>query len=76
MNDVALQRKIAGIENELNFIREYYKKGLLDLRGEIDHLKLQIAALRAFLENAFPDFGERFPEIYEKTMLEVNPEVE
>jgi predicted translin family RNA/ssDNA-binding protein len=73
---MALQRKIAGIENELNFISEYYKKGLLDLRGEIDRLKLDIAALRAFLENALPDFGERFPEIYEKTMLEVNPEVE
>jgi hypothetical protein len=40
----------------------------------MDRLKLEIAALRAFLEHAFPDFEKQFSEYFQQTVRQVNPE--
>jgi len=76
MNEVALQREIDRLNNELRLLGDYHKKQLLDLRGEVDRLKLEIASLRMFFEEALPGFADRFPEIYRKTIQEMNPELD
>lgn len=76
MNEVVLQKEIDRLRNELTALSDYHKKRLFDMRGEVDRLKLEMAALRIFLEEAFPDFTERFPRLYRKTMEEMNPELD
>lgn len=76
MSEVSLQRQIDWLEKELSATGDYYKTSLLDLRSEIDRLKLGISALQIFLEEAIPDFAEKFMEIRTKTMQELDPEFE
>ena len=75
-NEVAMQKQIDSLTNELRFMSDHYENSLRDLRSELDGLKLELAALRTFLESAFPHFAERFPELLAKTIREVDPEFE
>lgn len=76
MNDAALQRQIKALDQEVKLLGEYYEKKLIDLRSEVDRLKLESAALKVLLQEALPSFSGRFEDILEKTIREVNPESE
>ncbi|MBN1848151.1 MAG: hypothetical protein JW932_06160 [Deltaproteobacteria bacterium] len=74
MNETLLLKRIENIDNELEILREYHQNDLIELRGEIDRLKLELVVFRKFLEKQFPDFPQRFKEDYVQTIHEFNPE--
>jgi hypothetical protein len=76
MNLVALQKEIDRLDKELALISDYQKKRLLDVRGELDRIRLECAALREFLEEVFPEFKTRFPAIHARIIRERNPELD
>jgi hypothetical protein len=74
MNLIALDEQLSRLEKELRLGGEQTDNRLLDLRVEVDRLKLDMAALKTFLGSAFPSFAEQFPQILERTVHEVDPE--
>lgn len=74
MNDVALQKQINKLAQELKFSGENTEDRLIQLRADIDRCKLKVEALRRFLESAFPSFTSQFNDILEQVRQEVNPE--
>lgn len=76
MNEIALQEQLARLQNELKLAGGETDKRLLELRVEVDRLKLELAALKNFLSAANPSFAEQFPQVLARTIEEVNPEFE
>jgi hypothetical protein len=76
MNEVALKEQITRLENEFRLGGTQTEQRLLELRAEIDRVRLEMAAVRTFLDSAFPSFAEQFPLILARTLKEVNPEFE
>jgi hypothetical protein len=76
MNEIALQEQLARLQNELKLAGGDTDRRLLELRVEVDRLKLELAALKTFLAAASPSFAEQFPQVLARTIEEVNPEFE
>ncbi len=76
MNQVALQKQIDDLRKETRISGEDVDERLIELQAEIDGLKLDVAALKAFLEAEHPHFPEKFEVIRQATRRTVNPEVE
>jgi hypothetical protein len=65
---------LARLQREIRMLGDETDKSLLELRVEVDRLKLEVAALKTFLETAFPAFSEQFSQILARTIQEVDPE--
>jgi hypothetical protein len=76
MNEIALQEQLARLQNELKLAGGEADKRLLELRVEMDRLKIELAALKNFLAAANPSFAEQFSQVLARTIEEVNPEFE
>lgn len=76
MNEKAVQEELSRLRNQLKVSGEEADKKVLDLRVELDRLKIEIVALKGFLSSANPSFSEEFPRILARTIEEVNPEFE
>jgi hypothetical protein len=74
MNQVALEERIARLEKELLRGGMHAEQRLLDLRADIDRLRLELSAVRQFLGVVYPSFEEQYPQILSRTIQEVNPE--
>jgi hypothetical protein len=74
MNELKLQRQIEDIKKEVDATGEIAEKRAVDLRADIDSLKLEIIALKEFLKSEFPAFEKRFSEIFKDTVNKVSPE--
>ncbi|MCF8061758.1 MAG: hypothetical protein K9M82_04510 [Deltaproteobacteria bacterium] len=74
MNDVALQKQIDELAEEVSLAGDYTQAGLEELRARVDRIKLEIVALRMALDAALPSFSTEYERSFEKARLEVNPE--
>ncbi len=74
MNLVALQKEIERVSKEVSLSGELADSRFIEMKAEIDEIKLEIASLRRFLEQANPSFASEYPDIREKIFREVNPE--
>lgn len=76
MNElVALEEKLAFLEKEFNFVGVDADRQNLELRLELDHLRLEMRALKTFLSAVYPTFAEQYPQILAQTIQEFDPEV-
>lgn len=74
MSGIALKEEVARLQNEAVLAGAETDRRLLDLRAELDRLKLEMMALKAFLVAANPSFAEQFPQVLARTIAEVDPE--
>jgi len=74
MNESAMGEWVNRLRKELSLSSAETEKQLLELRVELDRVRLEVAALKTFLSAAYPSFCEQFPQILEKTIQEVDPE--
>jgi hypothetical protein len=72
--ELELQREIEKLTKEIDAIWPAANKRFLDLRAEIDHLKLEVISLKKILMLEIPSFEKRFTEIFNEIMKEVPPE--
>lgn len=76
MNEVALQKQIEELESELRLSGEFTNRRLLDMKAEMDRLKLELTVLARFLEREMPSFTRDFQSIREEVFQEVDPEID
>lgn len=76
MNLVALEKELDRVSRQLSLAGDANDARFIEMKAEIDKVKLEIAALNSFLEQAIPSFARDFPVVREKIFREVNPEVE
>lgn len=76
MNDVALQKQIDKLTNELRLAGDTTQGQLEELRASVDRIKLEIAALQMYLDSTLDSFSEEIPRFREQARLEVNPDTD
>ena len=76
MNQIALEERLTRLQNEIRLGGTEIEQRYLELRADLDRLRLEVAAIKKFLGAAFPAFNEQFPRILAQTIEEVNPEFE
>ena len=76
MNLVALQKEIERMSTALRMSGDLTDSRLMEMKAEIDTIKLEIAALNRFLEQTLPSFARTYPDIKETIFREVNPEID
>jgi len=74
MKEIALEEKINRLQKGMQFAGVETDRCLLELRLEVDRLRLELTALKNFMKASNPSFAEQFPQILEKTIHEVDPE--
>jgi len=74
MNEIALQEQLARLLKEQTLAAGQTDDRLLELRVEVDRLKIELAAVKTFLAAANPSFAEQFPQVLARAIEEVNPE--
>lgn len=74
MNEIALEEKINRLQKGLQYAEDETERSLLELRVEVDRLRLELTALKDFMMVSNPSFAELFPHILDKTIHEVDPE--
>ncbi len=76
MNELALGERISRLQKELRMVADDGDRRMLEVRIEMDRLKIELAALKSFIGTVYPSFAEQFPQILDKTIREVNPETD
>jgi len=74
MNEIALEERIDRLQKGMQYAGAETDRCLLELRGEVDQLRLEMAALKTFMRVSNPSFAELFPHILEATINEIDPE--
>jgi len=74
MNRKETSIKIALPGRELSVLVEELDKSKLDLRSEVDVLRIEVETLKTFLKKHHPKFTGTFGKIKSQTMMETNPE--
>ncbi len=73
MNEVALRKQIEDIDQEVKLSGEFTMNRLIQLQAEVDQCKLELEAIRRFLDSAFPSFTNQYNDLVEKVNREFNP---
>jgi hypothetical protein len=50
------------------------KEAKLDLTASVDPLKIEIEALKSYIERHHPDFAESYPKLKEEAIQTIDPE--
>jgi hypothetical protein len=74
MNEKETSKRIDLLERELSVLVEDLDKSKLDMRSEIDALRIEVETLKTFLKKQNPEFAGSFGKIKSQTVLEMNPE--
>lgn len=63
------------LEKEILWTGDEIAKIKLDLKGEIDELKIEIETIRRLVQRSLPGGEEAYKEIKKSVMREINPEM-
>ena len=74
MKEKEMERRLTLVEREMGVLVEDVDRNKLDLRSQIDMLRIELASLKRFLAERYPDFGTAFQRLKSETMLEELPE--
>lgn len=74
MNEQMVEENIRRLQKEFRIAGTSTDERLLEVRVELDRMRLELTALKAFLAAMFPSFVEQYPQILDQTIAEVDPE--
>lgn len=76
MNQSRLQEQVDELSRSLRLSGDEINAHLIDLQARIDQLKIDIAAINAFLESKYPEFPDAFEQKRREKERDLNPEAE
>ncbi len=74
MKEKETLQRIRFLEKEIGVLVEDLDKQKLDIRSQLDELRLEIEAVKGFLQREHPEFADTFCRIKEETIRAKNPE--
>ena len=72
--ELELEEKINLQEKEINLLGEAAGKVRLDLEEAVDSLRLEIEAVKMILKELVPNFQEKFNDIKNSVLREIDPQ--
>jgi regulator of replication initiation timing len=74
MNEKETAKRLHLLEKEIGVLVEDLDGCKLDLRSQLDDLRLEVETLKDFLQQQFPAFPDSYRNIKYRTCQEKNPE--
>lgn len=74
MKELEMEEKIRLLEKEVMLLGEEADKENLDLKESADKLMIEIEALKVILKELVPDFQNKFNEVRDTVLREIDPE--
>ncbi len=74
MSEQVISERLRFLEKEVSALAEDLDRNKLDLRSQVDALRLDIESIKTFLKKHFPELPETFRDVKDQTMREKNPE--
>jgi hypothetical protein len=74
MKELELKKQIENATKQIDATWATADKRILELRTEIDRLKLEVISLKTLLKTEIPSFEERFSQIFSETLEGISPE--
>ena len=74
MKELEIKEQIEALTQQIDTTWDAADKRLMELRAEIDRLKLEVVSLKELLKTEIPAFDERFPRILNETIEKIPPE--
>jgi hypothetical protein len=62
------------MQKEIEATVSILKEAKLDLTAAVDSLKIEIEALKTYIERHHPDFAESYPKLKEEAIQAIDPE--
>ena len=74
MKEKEMERRLTLVEREMGVLVEDVDRNKLDLRSQMDMVRLELAALKRFLGERYPDFEAAFQRLKNQAIMEELPE--
>lgn len=75
MREIEINEKLRLIEKEILCTGDEMTKVKLDLKAEIDELKIDIEAVKRLVKQTLPGGEEEYRKVKESVIREINPEM-
>ncbi len=72
--ELELEERVNLLEKEVNLLGEASEKTRLDLEAAVDSLRLDIESVKMVLKDVVPDFQDKFRNIKNTVLREINPQ--
>jgi hypothetical protein len=74
MNEKETGKRITLLERELSVLAEDLDKNKMEMRSDLDSMRLEVESLKTILTQYHRDFQGTFKKIKTQTLMEKNPE--
>ena len=74
MQELDIEQRFHLMQKEIEATVSLLKEAKLDLTASVDSLKIEIEALKSYIERHHPDFAESYPKLKAEAIQAIDPE--
>jgi len=74
VQDLDIEQRFHLMQKEIEATVSLLKEAKLDLTASVDSLKIEIEALKTYIERQRPDFSESYTKLKEEAIQAIDPE--
>lgn len=74
MQELDIEQRFHLMQKEIEATVSLLKEAKLDLTATVDSLKIEIEALKSYIERHHPDFAESYPKLKKEAIQAIDPE--
>lgn len=74
MQELDIEQRFHLMQKEIEATVSILKEAKLDLTAAVDSLKIEIEALKTYIERHHPDFAESYAKLKEEAIQAIDPE--
>lgn len=74
MQELDIEQRFHLMQKEIEATVSLLKEAKLDLTASVDSLKIEIEALKTYIERHHPDFAESYAKLKEEAIQVIDPE--
>ena len=74
MQELDIEQRFHLMQKEIEATVALLKEAKLDLTASVDSLKIEIEALKTYIERHHPDFAESYAKLKEEAIQAIDPE--
>jgi hypothetical protein len=74
MQELDIEQRFHLMQKEIEAAVSLLKEAKLDLTATVDSLKIELEALKTFMERHHPGFADAYPKLKEEAIQAIDPE--